>query len=62
MEYEFEILQDGMVVASGSCANRDRAIAEAHHYAMMYGQDGPVEVIFKTLNHPLPQSEPTAAA
>lgn len=41
-EYEFEIEQDGMVVASGSGSDRDRIRSMAMHYALMYAQDGPV--------------------
>ena len=37
-----EIWQDGMCVASVDALERD-AIQEARHYAMVYGQDGPVE-------------------
>lgn len=42
---EFEVWQDGMMVASGS-GPRDRAMAEMAHYATVYGQDGPVAVKF----------------
>lgn len=41
---EFELIQDDMQVAS-VCAPRDRAIAEILHYAAVYGQDGPVEIL-----------------
>lgn len=39
----FEIWQDGMPVASCS-GPRALAEAEAAHYALVYGQDGPVEI------------------
>lgn len=43
--FEFEVWQEGMVVATTSAANEDAALREAMHYAMMYAQDGPpVEV------------------
>lgn len=43
--FEFEVWQEGMVVATTSAANADTALREAMHYAMMYAQDGPpVEV------------------
>ena len=43
--YEFEVWQEGMVVATTSAADEDTALREAMHYAMMYAQDGPaVEV------------------
>ncbi len=41
-EYEFEVVQDGIVVASAWGRDRDRTLAEAAHYAAMYAQDGPV--------------------
>lgn len=45
-EYEYEVWQDHAWQAGGSTETPERAIAEADHYAMMYGQDGPVEVRF----------------
>ncbi len=42
--YEFEIWQDGVMVASGSGGDRNRVHQEAMHYAAVYSQDGPVEV------------------
>lgn len=39
----YNVWQDGMVVASASGPRAD-ALREAHHYAHMYRQDGPVEV------------------
>jgi hypothetical protein len=41
-EYEFQVVQDGIVVASAWSRDRERALAEAAHYAAMYAQDGPV--------------------
>lgn len=41
-ECEFEVTQGGMTVARGS-GPHDSAVAEATHYALMYGQDGPVD-------------------
>lgn len=40
-ECEFEVTQAGSTVASGT-APHDAAVSEATHYAMTYGQDGPV--------------------
>ncbi len=40
---DIEIWQEGMCVAKVS-AHADDAMREAAHYAMVYGQDGPVEV------------------
>ncbi len=42
-EAEFEIWQDGMMVA-GCSGPREWAKAEANHYALVYSQDGPVEI------------------
>jgi hypothetical protein len=41
-EYEFEIIQGGIVVAVASSADRDQALREIMHYAMQYAQDGQV--------------------
>jgi hypothetical protein len=51
-EATFEVHQDGSPVALAS-GPRDRAYAEAMHYASVYGQDGPVEV-FEHVPVPLP--------
>lgn len=51
----FEVHQDGTPVALAS-GPRDRAYAEAMHYAAVYGQDGPVEV-FEHVPVPLPKAE-----
>lgn len=40
-DVSYEVWQEGMCVAG---ASGDGALDEAHHYAMMYGQDGPVTV------------------
>ena len=40
---DIEVWQDGMCVAKVS-AHEEGAMREAAHYAMVYGQDGPVEV------------------
>ena len=45
-EYEYEVWQGHAWQAGGSTETPEAAIAEADHYAMMYGQDGPVEVRF----------------
>lgn len=44
MTYEFRIIQDGLVVAGASSSRRSDALAQALHYAMNYGQSGPVEI------------------
>jgi hypothetical protein len=41
------VTQGGWPVASGQ-GPIDRALAEMMHYAMVYGQDGPVEMKTKT--------------
>lgn len=43
----FEVIQDGMVVAEGSCTDRETAVHEAGHYVMMYGQDGECKAIVR---------------
>jgi len=42
--YEFEVVQDGIVVARASAKEREDALREIYHYAQVYGQDGPVRV------------------
>ena len=42
---EFEVWQDGMPVASASASKVSDAWREAIHYAAVYGQDGPVEIV-----------------
>lgn len=44
VEYEYEVWQDGALQAGGSALDYASAKSEASHYAMMYSQDGPVEV------------------
>lgn len=43
---EFEIWQNDGMMAGGITTNAKAALQEADHYAMMYGQDGQVEVKF----------------
>lgn len=44
VEYEFEVWQRDSLQAGGSATDLASVQAEADHYALMYGQDGPVEV------------------
>lgn len=44
VEYEYEVWQDGVLQAGGREIDYASAQSEANHYAMMYAQDGPVEV------------------
>ena len=46
--YSFRIIQDGMTVVSASGTDQRQLKAEAAHYAMMYAQDGPVQVKFSS--------------
>lgn len=43
-DYEFEVWQDGIPVATAASTDRAAALREAMHYAAVYGQDGPVKV------------------
>lgn len=45
-EYEFEVWQGDELLAGGVAATSHECGAESAHYAMMYGQDGPVTVRF----------------
>lgn len=49
-ECDFEVTQGGMTVASGT-GPHDSAVSEAMHYAMTYGQDGPVSWIVYEVTH-----------
>jgi hypothetical protein len=42
--WQFELEQNGHVVASG-IGHREDMLREAAHYAMIYGQDGPVQAV-----------------
>ena len=44
MTYRYKLIQDGMVVASVDAPTKELAEREINHYALMYGQDGPVEI------------------
>ena len=46
VDYQFEVWQDEIPVASGSASTPEEAQREAGHYALMYGQGGPVELRF----------------
>lgn len=46
IEIEFEVWQNGTMEAGGVTSNAKEALQEADHYALVYGQDGPVEVKF----------------
>lgn len=52
MRWLFEVVQDGMVVASGAAPDHASAIAEASHYCRMYGQDGPCKAVVRKLGEP----------
>lgn len=43
-EYRFEIWQGRMIVAEGSGGDLDAVRREALHYAMIYAQDGEVQI------------------
>jgi hypothetical protein len=42
--YKYNLIQDGMIVASVECEDKELAIKEIKHYAMMYSEDGPVKI------------------
>ena len=66
-KYRGEVWQDGIRVAMAEGADRSKVHAETAHYAMMYGQDGPVTANYyekkrtrwKLVGH-LPQQHPTS--
>ncbi len=46
MGWVFELEQGGKIVASGA-GPKEAMLREAAHYAMVYGQDGPVKAIVR---------------
>lgn len=62
VEYEFEVWQDDAMMASVCCTDYATAKGEADHYALMYGQDGPVEVrMYEKRRITTPPPAPAAA-
>lgn len=45
--YTCQLKQDGMIVAEVDAPTKEGALKEIQHYAMMYSQDGEVEIITK---------------
>jgi|WetSurMetagenome_2_1015567.scaffolds.fasta_scaffold132341_2 hypothetical protein len=45
--YRYDLKQNGMIVASAECTIKEDALKEIQHYALMYSQDGDVEIIEK---------------
>lgn len=50
----FKVYQGGMEVAGGS-GPYEAIKRQAEHYAMMYGQDGPVKVVVRRMPKRRPQ-------
>ena len=46
--YSASVWQDGQKVAGVVGKNKSEVRAQAMHYALMYGQDGPVKVRFSS--------------
>lgn len=42
--YEYILMQDGVIVATVDAPTKKEALDEINHYALIYGQDGPVEI------------------
>ena len=47
MRYQGRIMQDGLMVAQCSSKNEERMKAHLAHFAVVYGQDGPVRADVK---------------
>lgn len=45
--YIAKIKQDGIIVVEIDAPTKKRAIEEIQHYAMLYSQDGDIEIIKK---------------
>lgn len=50
-EYEFELWQDGMMVAEVAGDDLNSCRREIMHYAMMYAQDGPCQIRGASVEH-----------
>jgi hypothetical protein len=50
-EYEAELIQDGIAVASVTGADIASVHREIMHYWMQYQQDGPTEIRWKNMGH-----------
>ena len=48
MEYEYEVYVDKSWMAGGSAKTPQEAMSGADHYALMYSNDGDVQVFFYT--------------
>ena len=44
LDHIFNLRQDGMIVASVSGPDREQALREIMHYALVYSEDGPCTV------------------
>ena len=43
-QYNYNLIQNGMIVASVSSASFKDAEREIQHYALLYAEDGPVRI------------------
>jgi hypothetical protein len=48
-EYRGEVWQNGELQAAVECRDEQRCRADTEHYAAVYGTEGPVKVVYKTL-------------
>lgn len=44
MTYDYKVIQDGVVVARVVGDDERQVEGEIRHYALIYGQDGPVKI------------------
>ena len=50
--YEAELWQDGMCLAAVDCSTEEDMRREIAHYALVYGQDGPVKIVELPIKEP----------
>lgn len=43
--FQYDLIQDGIIVASVDASTDEEAKSEIGYYALMYAQDGPVKVV-----------------
>ena len=50
--HKYKLIQDGVCVAYVESVDKEQAEKEINHYALIYGQDGPVEIKKVRPRHP----------
>lgn len=43
--YVYKLIQNNVIVAEVEAGSEEQAAREINHYAMMYSEDGPVQIV-----------------